>query len=393
MGKDILILDELNTSASLAIMRNLGRRGLSVGIICPKGHIASYSKYCSKRIYYSYSSGEKKNEYVNLLLQVVRSKKYVTLYVCEDHLMEIVYGNIGKIKKYVNVVFPENTLSNIAFNKRESYQYIKNLGVPIPDTIFPKDRNDIFPLKEKVKFPLVVKGEKGTASLFVRYANDFNQLLESYKELSELENSYDGKPMVQEYLNGDGYLVHAFCSKGKVLSICIHKKLHQIPVNGGITSKGITVGHEELKEYTVKILENLNWSGLIKMDFILDRKNNKFKFIEMDPRVSASIDIVRCAGTDMMGMAWKLAMDEDIKPNLSFRKGIKYTWVLPKELLYIFAKPQIMFELILSFFNKDEFFNLQMTDPLPDVKNFIHTLKIIFKSLFKKKLWRGEIKL
>lgn len=393
MGKDILILDELNTSASLAIMRDLGRKGFSIDIICPKGHIASYSRYCNKRIYYPYSCVEKKEEYVNFLLEVVHNKEYVTLYICEDHLMEIIYESIGRIKKYVNVVFPETTLSQIAFNKRESYQYMKSLEVPIPNTIFPENIDEIFALRERLIFPLVVKGEKGTASLLVRYAKNYDELLQSYRELSELENSYRGKPMIQEYLNGEGYLVHALCNKGETLAICTHKKLHQIPVKGGITSKGITVAQEELKEYATRILQKLSWSGLIKMDFMLDRRDRMFKFIEMDPRVSASIDIVRCAGVDMMEMASRLAMDEDVEPNLSFKQGIKYTWVLPKELLYMFAKPQIIFELILGFFNKDEFFNLRMTDLLPDVKNFINTLKLIFKNLLRKKLWKGEIKL
>jgi hypothetical protein len=110
-------------------------------------------------------------------------------------------------------------------------------------------------------------------------------------------------------------------------------------VSGGVTSAGTTVHEPELDRAALRFLESLRWSGLVKLDFKRDSRDGTFKFLELDGRVSASIDITRVAGADQVLLLCALAAGKDVAPQLDYRAGVRYCWLYPRDIMSLMTTP------------------------------------------------------
>lgn len=72
----------------------------------------------------------------------------------------------------------------------------------------------------------------------------------------------------------------------------------------------------------------------------------EFKFIEIDPRVSASIMIPQVAGTGMTESFCHIIEGKPVKPDLSFKEGVKYRFFLPRETRYLVRHPSYILRFI-----------------------------------------------
>ncbi len=389
----ILLFDELNTNAALAMARHLGEMGYIVDVLVPKKHPVNYSRYCNERFEIDFPH-ENKETYIEKLLNCIRSNVYETIFVFEDHLMEVVYENIREVEKYTRLLLPKRIeYIDLAINKRKTFEHAQSIGIPIPKTFYPRDIGQVKSLKDAFKYPMIVKGERGTAGLHVRKVFSYPELVHAYHEIAELEKDTESLPMIQEHIRGKGYVCHALFSDSRPVSICIHEKVHEIPVVGGITSVGRTVNVEAIKEYAIKILSSLEWEGLVKLDFLYNEVTGEYNLIEIDPRISASIDICRVAGTFMIEKSLAVLNNHAVTPDLSFRDNILYTWSLPNEVLYIFAIPRSLIRFVTSLFQGDSFYDVYLGDVKPEFVKVKKTLSIIADNFFSPRLWMGRINL
>ena len=385
-----LVLDNINTTASLALVRSLGIEGHLVDVACPRPTVAFASKYCRKK---HISPGlSDKPRYLQFLLSVLEAERYDLLFVTEDSILELVVANRKSIEPLINCFLPDDEALGIAFSKNTSTKFCESIGVAVPGTLYPSDEAEVKQLSNRLTFPKVVKGEKGTAANLIQYVSSADELVKAYQYIKELETSYDGRPTIQDVIHGKEYLVHVLCDRGTVIRICCHEKVLRYPVNGGMTTLGITVHYPALVDLAVKIFEDLRWHGLAKFDCMEDSLDGQLKFLSIDPRVSSSIDLPRFAGINFSDLLCQLAAGKDIGTNLSYRVGVKYRWIFPREILYNFSRPRHIPVSLGQFFDSTYHSDLQLSDPYPAIINMKHTLWNIRDHLQKGTLWTGGMK-
>ena len=383
-----LILDSGNSSSYHA-MRSLARHGDEVHLVASRSCHWRHSKFCARAI------DEPKPEpgedlqraMAEFLLGVVRNGDYGLLLSCGDALTEAIYANFDAFSAHVDCAAPGPRVADIVLNKVRASEFAERLGVPVPATFdlggFPRNPREL----PSLPYPVVVKGQQGSGSSNVRFADGPESLVKGFRDVWELESDLEGGPSVQEYVAGPGYLVHLLYWEGEPYAAVCHRKDREYPVGGGVTAAATTVHEPELLAAALKIAGALEWHGLVKMDFLHDPATGAFKFVEIDPRVSASLDIARVAGVDQVAMLADLVEGKAVKPNLSFRAGVRYRWLFPRDLLAGIANPGAYLRLLPDILSPRVHFDLGPSDWWPffyQVGRFVQERKYLDRDIRAK---------
>lgn len=331
-----LILDSGNTSSYHA-MRSLAQAGHDVHLMSADDSIGLRSKYCGKVIVIADRIDPE--SYWDLLLEQLRARRYDLLMFCGDREAEIVWNHRRELQPLVTVCLAPEDVRPIVFSKHAAQQHVAALGLPVPLMGFPESESETARIATEMGFPIVVKGEHGSGAARVRYAFSAEEAAEHYRNIAGLERDDGGRCSVQEYIGGPGYVVHALLWHGTPMAVCAHRKDREYPMTGGVTSAATTVAVPAATDAALRILQSLRWHGLAKIDFKYDQRDGTYRFIELDGRISASIDITRVAGVDQTRMLADLVAGKAPRPCLDYRVGVRYQWLFPRDVVTWLAEP------------------------------------------------------
>jgi predicted ATP-grasp superfamily ATP-dependent carboligase len=356
----VLILDSGNTAAYHA-MRSMARAGHEVHLCGSASLMWSRSRYIASAIESPPSHDQ--DAYARFLVDHVRARSYDLMLFCGDHEAEAVYGCRNQINGWVACPLPDAEFDEVALRKNAALEHARSVGIDVPRGGVPASEDDVVVLARQLRFPLVVKGDRGSASSRVRYAHTLSELLAAYREIAEIERAEGARPSIQEFVSGPGYVVHCLFHRGEPMAICSHRKEREYPVAGGVTSCAVTVDHPELDRAALRLLASLRWNGLAKLDFKLDVRERRFHFLELDPRISASIDVCRAAGVDQIQRSCELAAGTRAIPQLEYRAGVRYRWLFPRDVLSVLGRPKQLPAFMLDFLRRDVHCDVGLDDP------------------------------
>jgi len=130
-----------------------------------------------------------------------------------------------------------------------------------------------------------------------------------------------GLPVVaQAYVPGEEYDICALGdASGKLNGAVAMRKLRL--TDKGKAWAGITVQDEELLELSRRVIEGLNWTGPMEIEFIRSSYDQRFYLFEINPRFPAWCYLTAGSGLNLPSRYLKLARGEQVLPSLSYRPG------------------------------------------------------------------------
>lgn len=169
----------------------------------------------------------------------------------------------------------------ISADKRQTNRWLHHNGFPAVSQFKPQDA---FEQQPHIRFPLIVKPPRGSASLGVR-------LLSSR---IELEASLDQDLIVETMAPGVEYTVHVWAdAKGKALCAVPCRRLE---VRAGEVSKGRTEKHDGLIRLASDVVNALpGCRGPLNVQIFLD-PSGAMHVIEINPRFGGGYPLVDRAG-------------------------------------------------------------------------------------------------
>jgi predicted ATP-grasp superfamily ATP-dependent carboligase len=288
---------------------------------------------------------------------------YNAIFLGSEEILEIVLP-------YLNDQFPSGLLLpepwaiKILLSKYSTLRLAQEAGVDVPRTLIPFDESELPAMARELGLPIVVKGERGEGRKNVRVATKVAGLLDAYREIRSRERSYCGRPFLQEFIAGAAFSVGGLFHRGRALRICAHRKLLTYPPSGGLTVKGRTERHTGLLESAFRIFKALEYTGLAHVEFIQDRRDGKFRLIEINPRVWGSIGIARHAGVDFYKPYQDLVNGLPVEPDLRYREGIEYHR-LSAGIRLVFKRPLHLCALIPDLLTRRVFSDFELYDSGP----------------------------
>jgi len=197
-------------------------------------------------------------------------------------------------------------------DKWNQLQTAVSAGIAIPQSSIVDENNE--PAK-KIKFPVLVKARYSTKSMLFRdslgkkviLANNDLELDLACRRITDL----GFKPMIQEVIPGVDYnqfLFGAAVKDGTPYAVCLAQKLkaNPQPYGSGVVIR--TIYHQEIFDAWIKILKQINYSGICDIEFMRNWNTGEFQFIEFNPRYGLGQRVSQMAGVSLAEIAVEMAM-------------------------------------------------------------------------------------
>ncbi len=302
---------------SLAVTRSLGKKNIHTILISKNKYAMSFfSKYCH----------EKKHIDDPITQFSKFTKNEIIMPICEDLIIEL-SKNLNNYQ--FTPAFQEYSILELAFNKKKLIERATELNIPCPETIFIEDEIRFEKKSGQFKFPLVIKpvrNKGGTGISFID--SDLN-----LKEIVDDSLKKFGPLLIQEKIPyEERYSVAILMNNEQIMKRCcvLHaKRFH--PISNGPASFVETVNKPRLVELGNTLLQSIGYSGIAEIEFVIDKRTNEPKLMEINPRFWGSLQGAISAGVDFPYLLYQMVKDGDIQKNLDYKKGIKTRNVIPYE--------------------------------------------------------------
>lgn len=386
--KQVFVLDG-RSRAALSIIRSLGSKGCDV-IVGESYPCASfYSKYVSRKVIYP-DPRKKPENFKTFILEWTKKNPNSFIMPVRDNTTEICGRNQENLLQHAALLVPDNKQFNIARDKYKTIEIARELSIPHPKTYLPESYEEILELKKEIRLPFLIKPKISSGSRGIVYIKNWNEFEGSYKRITK----QFGNPMLQEFIpQGGGYGVSLLLKKGEVYAKFTHKRIREYPISGGPSTLREGVIHPEMEEYAIKLLQNLQWSGVAMVEFRIDSRDGVPKLMEINPRFWGSLQTAVYSGVDFPYLLYLLGQGDQCLKKLDYPVGKRVRWLLMGDILWFLSAPKTVSNIkdFLRFRAKNTSYDiLNWNDPGPVYGIFREVASAIFnKERRKHVLERG----
>jgi hypothetical protein len=155
--------------------------------------------------------------------------------------------------------------------------------------------------------------------------------------LRESLSRYD-RVLVQAHVAGQGVGVFFLRWQGSLLAEFMHRRIHEVPHTGGISSFRESWWHPGIRNDALAQLEALEWEGVAMMEYRWNAATNDFHFIEMNGRFWGSLHLMLYAGVDFPTLLVDAMLGRPRALVPCAPLGVRCRYTVPKELQYVWSR-------------------------------------------------------
>lgn len=365
-------------ASCLSVVRSLGREGINVHVGYEEGSkgIAMHSRYCRKSIELPESENQ---EFYNYLENLLQETKY-DLIIPAGHpkKMERFLEEKARWEKYSKVGFPDLEKWQLTKDKNKTEQVVKKCEIPYPETISFNSQSDLdLSSVQDLEYPLVLKLSKGIGA-------EELQIIRNEKDLNEKKQKVPENTsfLIQEFEKGKIIDHDVLAKDGELVTLLQAERLH-MPVEGGPSFYRKTMDIDpKLEDYTKRILDELNWTGVAQLEYI-HREDENF-LLEINGRFWGSLPLAEAADANFplnlleMHLYGKSPKDFSYSKNIYSRRLVyDMSWMIQNyrhSQKDPYLRTKVWREVISEFKNliagRETFDTFDLKDPLPFILSF-----------------------
>lgn len=289
--------------------------------------------------FYLLPSGNSKN-YITSLLKICNKNKVDV--IIPKHILELssISKNLDLFQSHG--IFPTISNNNSikkTVDKFEVYELLKKNKISVPDYFLINNKKQYLESLKKLGYPKKTVCFKPSKQSFSGGARGFRILRKSnsihdillrqkpgtkeidYETTLRLFDHKDLDLLLMEYVSGIHYSVHVFAENGK-MKYCVPIKAKR--KDHAYISEGTIHQNKKLESISKKLVKLFNFHSNVNFQFAFQK--NTPKLIEINPRMSASINFSNYAGINLPYLAVKQALGETLpKKNITYgAKMIRY---------------------------------------------------------------------
>lgn len=338
---------EAEAKAVLAAAETFARMGFRVVAGSSRRHcLGFYSRFVRERVFYP-DEVRRPQECVEFLLRLARRRRFEMILPLGDVVTQLVCSRRDEFLKLARLVLVPYETFMIGRDKRRTMKAAARAGVPIPRTWYP-DEQPMDEVQREVQYPVLVKPAISNGARGIRYAHNPAELRDQYEQVTR----EFGPSFVQELIPHQGMqyktelLLHP---DGTVLASFAYEKIRFYPPSGGSSTLNRSCRYPEMVEHSVRFAREIGWYGMCDFDYIRDVRDGRPKLMEINPRVTDTIQIAQWAGVDFFGTLYRVACGEKPAPTTDYRTGMEMRF-LPGEILWFLTTKGPRFGIRPSFF-------------------------------------------
>jgi D-aspartate ligase len=312
---------------ALGVARSLGRRGIPIAVVDTLPRSAWFSRYVGGR--FKWNDSIRQATFVDFLLELAarESLQGWVLWPSQDDALELVARSSERLSTSYRLITQPWEVLRWAHDKRLLHQAADEVGVPHPRTWYPADERDIeempfeFPVILKPRISIDLQDAFGRKAI---PATNLPELVERFRLATRVVPP--DHVMVQEIVPSPAqYSVGAFAENGRVLVAMTARRTRQFPIDYGLSSSFVeAVDVPGLIEPARRVLERLGTTGMVEVEFIVDRRDGQAKLLDVNPRPWGWHTLCAACGLDFPRIQYDHAMGSPV-PQLVPRYG--HRWI------------------------------------------------------------------
>jgi predicted ATP-grasp superfamily ATP-dependent carboligase len=319
---DALVL-EARLRQSLASVRSLGRHGLRVAALETYGGTPTFSsRWCQKG--FVCPTDESTGAYLRFLEQIIDDADIRVLISSTDANAQLLSQHRDRLEKRVRIALACEPALSIALNKERTLEVAQQLGVQTPRGIMVRDASDIAPVLHEIGLPAIIKPTeswawKNTQGMGLKSVL-VTQLDEAKKALEDI-HSAGVHTIVQQYLVGRREAVSFLYAHGRIYARFAQWAKRTMPPLGGtsVLRQSIDIP-PDIGEQAERLIRAIELEGYSEVEFRRDHQGKPY-LMEINPRLSASVEIAVRAGVDFPLLLYQWANGDQIDTVSNYRTG------------------------------------------------------------------------
>src|SRR5256885_2367340 len=313
----------------LGIVRSLGKMGVPVCVIDDEHSISRFSRYTTHGVRVPDLRQEQPT--VETLLRIGRSLNLHgwVLFPTRDEIVAALARNHSVLSEVFRVPVPDWKTVQWMLDKRNTYELARQLNIPIPKTWSPLTEETIDQIDSP--FPLVLKPAIKEHFFYATKAkawriNSRAELHLMFRRASQLTGP--NEVLIQDLIPGDGRQQFSYCSffkQGKAIGSMVTRRRRQHPHDFGRASTFVeTIDLPALEALSSRFLRNINYYGLVEVEFKLDPRDGQFKLLDINARTWGYHALGTHAGVDFASLLYR---DQLSRPVETCRGRPGVSWV------------------------------------------------------------------
>ncbi|MCE5336692.1 MAG: hypothetical protein LLG06_19100 [Desulfobacteraceae bacterium] len=300
----------------LATIRALGRQGIPViGIDRDYRHYTARTRYCKKIISPHYDEGE---HLIDILVELGKQlPQKGLLFPSGDFPLHLMSEKRESLQDYFHFTFPGRDVVRLTLDKKRFYKFAQERNILIPQTFFPAGTEDCRHAAGEIRYPCIIKPFQpnlGWRRLFpgqkLFVAENPESLVRLYEKLVVVHDDL----IIQELIPGDdsqlSFSLTYFDKSSRPLGMFTGHKVRQYPPAFGTSSLAESRWDPFIAEKTIKILQEMQYTGYGSVEFKWDPRSKEFKALEVTARTwfphgistACNLNLVFAAYCDQVGL-------------------------------------------------------------------------------------------
>ena len=394
-----LILDARLRQA-LVTVRSLGVRGLHTVALEHTTVPTFASRWCQRSVVCPADEGTE--DYFAFLKNVLDYTGAQVIIPSSDGTIALLRQHRTELERYVHLALANEPAMTIAVNKELTLAVAKQLGLGIPEGITVRTSDEIPEALREVGLPAVVKpveswlwsDEQGTR-LVSRLVTTPEEARRAVDELTR----FGGTTLFQKFLSGKREAVSFLYVRGTVHArFAQWAKRTEPPLGGQSVLRQSIAVPTDIGDQAERLIREIDLEGYSEVEFRRDSKGIPY-LMEINPRLSASVEIAVRSGVDFPYLLYQWANGEPIDTVTSYRTGNWMRYLKGDIMTTIAAlqqrgRPgvtppaQALTSFFLSFFVPMGYDYLDWKDPVPALQATTSFTRSWVGGAIKKRLFR-----
>jgi predicted ATP-grasp superfamily ATP-dependent carboligase len=321
---DALVLDA-DQRQSLVSVRSLGRAGLKVGAVeCGPRAPAFRSRYCALSGSLPHHGSD--STVVDALLEWIDVHSVRSIIVAHDGTVEALRSRRAELDRHVGIALANEPALQIAIDKQQTLELAETLGLAIPRSVLP-DEGDFASAVDHIGLPLVVKPVSSWAGLHDRLTAEIATDVRQARLAADAMWSAGGGVILQEWVSGAREAINLFRVDGRFVARFAQVAHRMLPPLGGssIVRESIPLP-ADATDAAEQLVDAAGLEGYTEVEF---RRNAEGRpvLMEINPRLSASVELADRAGVDFPLMLYTWSVGERVPESRRFRVGVRMRWL------------------------------------------------------------------
>ncbi len=331
-----ILVPEAHAMGSIACIRSLGRAGHHiVGLSADPDALGFRSNWCHEAIVQP--AGQTPEQARAWLLALILSPG-IDLVLPSEGLASTLGPALAQVGHKLPVGPDPTKLLRFMqkFDLFELFMHSEDeaLRRHLPPTALLRAGEAVAPAVASMQGPLFAKfdavAERQLPSRVIRY----DDAAEACAELPALLDRY-GQAVLQSFVPGHGVGVFFLRWGGRIVGSLMHRRLHEVPHTGGVSSYRETWWDEALHEDARRRIEAMDWWGVGMIEYRYEDAE-RFHLMEFNARFWGSLHLALFAGADLPDLLVRAHAGEQLEP-VRARPGVRCRYTFPKDVEHLWS--------------------------------------------------------